>query len=143
MTEVSTRTDESELLPQENLLDLRVTSATFDRVQLTQMLVAGKQELDPSTVQTFIAVDFFNHDTKTTDMTIGIEPIYNTLFSFKNSVDDFYIKFLEKDTIVVDIFYIPKGQRGQQSQANVATSAVKLGVAKLPLNKLLEKDYSF
>lgn len=94
------------------MLDLRVTSATFDRVQLTQMLMAGKQEIDPSTIQTFLAVDFFNHDTKTTDMTIGIEPIYNTLFSFKNTADDFYIKFLEKDTVVVDIFYIPKGPTG-------------------------------
>lgn len=45
-------------------------------------------------------------------MTIGIEPIYNTLFSFKNTADDFYIKFLEKDTVVVDIFYIPKGPTG-------------------------------
>ena len=38
MTEVSTRTDESELGPQENSLDLRVTSASFDRVMLTQLL---------------------------------------------------------------------------------------------------------
>ena len=34
LSEVTARTDESELGPQENLLDLRVTSATFDRVML-------------------------------------------------------------------------------------------------------------
>ena len=138
MTEVSTRTDESELGPQENLLDLRITSATFDRVMLTQMLTAGHQDLEPGSIQTFIAVDFFNHDTKSTDITMGLEPIYNTLFSFKNTVDNFYIKYLEKDTILVDFFYIPKSEN-----AGAVAGAVKLGSARLPLVKLLDKDYSF
>ena len=42
MTEVSTRTDESELAPQENILDLRVSSASIDRVMLQQLLSADK-----------------------------------------------------------------------------------------------------
>ena len=112
MSEVTTRTDDSELGPQDNLLDLRISSATFNRVQLTQVLMAGKQEMDPNTIQTFLAVDFYNHDTKNTDMTFGLEPIYNPLFSFRNTVDDFYIKYLERDTILIDIFYIPKAQPG-------------------------------
>ena len=41
MTEVSTRTDESELGPQENLLDLRISSASFDRAMITQLLTAN------------------------------------------------------------------------------------------------------
>lgn len=69
---------------------------------------------------------------------MGIEPVYNTLFSFKNTVDNFYIKFLEKETILVDIFYIPKARKGGAS-----SGAIKLGSAKLPLHKLLDKDYSF
>ena len=138
MTEVSTRTDESELGPQENLLDLRITSATFDRVMLTQMLTAGHRDLEPGTIQTFLAVDFFNHDTKSTDITMGLEPIYNTLFSFKNTVDNFYVKYLEKDTILVDFFYVPKSEN-----PGAAAGAVKLGSARLPLVKLLDKDYSF
>ena len=140
MSEVTTRTDDSELGPQDNLLDLRISSATFNRTQITQILTAGKHEVDPSTIQTFLAVDFYNHDTKNTDMTFGLEPIYNTLFSFRNTVDDFYIKYLERDTILIDIFYIPKAAAGE---AKLATGALKLGSAKLPLNKLLEKDYSF
>ena len=102
--------------------------------------MAGQQEIEPGTIQTFLAVDFYNHDTKSTDMTFGIEPIYNTLFSFRNTVDDFYIKYLERDTILIDIFYIPKAQPGKPS---LATGALKLGSAKLPLSKLLDKDYSF
>ena len=113
MSEVTTRTDDSELGPQDNLLDLRISSATFNRTQVTQLLTAGKQEVDPSTISTFLAVDFYNHDTKNTDMTFGLEPIYNTLFSFRNTVDDFYIKYLERDIILIDIFYIPKSPPGQ------------------------------
>ena len=65
--------------------------------------------------------------------------MYNTLFSFKNTVDDFYIKYLERDTILIDIFYIPKVAHAEQGAAK---GAFKLGSAKLPLNKLLDKDHS-
>ena len=51
-------------------------------------------------------------------MTIGVEPIYNTLFSFKNTVDDFYIKYLEKDSILVDFFYIPRAKAGAERPTN-------------------------
>ena len=40
MSEVSTRTDETELSPKENLLDLRITSANFDRIKLRSILNA-------------------------------------------------------------------------------------------------------
>lgn len=50
MSEVTTRTDDSELGPQDNLLDLRISSATFNRTQITQILTAGKHEVDPSTI---------------------------------------------------------------------------------------------
>ena len=86
-----------------------------------------------------MAVDFYNHETKSTDMAEGFEPIYNTLFSFKNTSDDFYIKYLEKDHILVDVFYAPKASTGAPAQAK----PVKLGSAKLPLNRLLNKDFSF
>ena len=74
---------------------------------------------------------------------MGIEPIFNTLFSFKNTVDDFYIKYLEKDTILVDFFYIPKPSDRNKAERQQVSGAVKLGSAKLPLNKLIEKDFSF
>lgn len=51
-----------------------------------------------------MAVDFFNHDTKTTDLSTSEAPVFNTLFTFKNTVDDFYLKHLATDTILVDVF---------------------------------------
>jgi len=101
---MSVYTDESEILPTENLLDLRITTANFKRQQVSMIV---NRELMPAQVQTFLSVDFYNHDSKNTDMTESYEPVVNTLFSFKNVVDDFYIKHLEQDHILVDVFMAP------------------------------------
>ena len=64
-------------------------------------------------------------------MAEGFEPKYNTQFSFKNAVDDFYIGYVEKNYIKVE-FFLSRAQ-----------NALKLGSAKLVLSKLLEKDSTF
>ena len=97
----------------------------------------GGNALEAGSFQTFLAVDFYNHDTQNTGLTDGFEPKFNTLFSFKNISDDFYIKFLERDSILVDIYYVPKTSKGAAGSAG----SIKLGSANLPLNKLIEKDY--
>jgi hypothetical protein len=40
---------------------------------------------------TFVTLDFYNHDTETSQLAEGYRPLYNTQFSFKNRVDDFYV----------------------------------------------------
>jgi hypothetical protein len=69
-------TDESEVLPQENVFDLIVNTANFDKARLSQVL--GNKELLPSAVQTFITIDFYNHDTRHSDLAEGFEPNYST-----------------------------------------------------------------
>ena len=101
MSEYSVYTNESELKERDNILDLRISAANLDRQCLVSLL--GGRELPPSQLQSFLCVDFYNHDSKTTDLCESYEPIYNTLFSFKNCVDDFYLKHLEKDSVSVDI----------------------------------------
>ena len=76
-------------------------------------------------------MDFYNHDTRNSDLAEGFEPNYSTQFSFKNAVDDFYIGFLEKNTMSLD-FFLSRG-----------SNAIKIGSAKISLSKLLEKDHSF
>jgi len=39
-------------------------------------------------------------------MQAGYQPEFETIFSFKNTVDDFYIKYLEKNCIVAEIFTV-------------------------------------
>lgn len=49
-------------------------------------------------------MDFYNHETKTSELSEGFEPNYSTQFSFKNNVDDFYIGYIEKNYINVEFF---------------------------------------
>jgi hypothetical protein len=65
--------------------------------------------------------------------------VYNTLFSFKNTVDDFYLKHLDNDSSLIDFFAIPFAT----VDSSRAAGAIKIGTARLPLHKLIEGDESF
>ena len=49
------------------------------------------------------------------------------------------MRYLEKETILVDFFSVPPKTADNARTPN----ALKIGSAKLPLHKLLEKDFSF
>lgn len=117
-------------------MDLRVSTASFDRVTLIQLM--GGHEILPHQMHTFVSIDFYNHDSKTTDQAEGYDVSYNTLFSFRNVVDDFYLKFLDNEHIVADVYAVPISQSGFKPNG-----AIKLGTAKLPLIKVIENDSSF
>lgn len=86
-----------------------------------------------SAVQTFVTLDFFNHDTKNTDMATGYEPDIDTIFSFKNNVDSFYLKYLQREHILAELFIVRGiGGAGKHS--------VKIAEAKLPLSPLLSGE---
>ena len=82
-------------------------------------------------MQTFITVDFYNHETRHSDLSEGFAHHYSTQFSFKNAVDDFFVQYLEKNYVTVE-FYLSRAQ-----------NALKIGKAKFPLSKVIEKDNSF
>lgn len=75
----------------------------------------------------------------------GFEVSYNTLFSFKNIIDDFYLKHCEKDSVLIDVFAIPisSDNLGISSGGARPNGAIKVGYAKLPLHKIIEGDVSF
>lgn len=58
-------------------------------------------------VHTFLSVDFFNHDSKMTEMAEGFNPNYNTIFSFRNKVDNFFMKHLDNEYILCEIYALP------------------------------------
>ena len=60
------------------------------------------------------------------------------MFSFKNQVDDFYLKHLDNEMITVDVFAMPVSESQFKPQG-----VIRLGQAKLPLRKVLEGDSSF
>jgi len=53
-----------------------INTASLDKARLSQLL--GHKELLPGAVQTFITVDFYNHESRTSDLSEGFEPNYNT-----------------------------------------------------------------
>jgi len=129
LTEFSVITNETDITHEENVLDLIINTASFDQSRISQIL--GNRQIHADAFQTFATVDFFNHETKHTDLCSGMEPQLKTQFRFKNNIDNFFIQHLETATMQVDFF------------VSQARSAMKIGTAKLPLSQLLDKDYSF
>jgi hypothetical protein len=76
LSEFSAVTNESEISPQENVMDLLVSRANFDKQKLSQIM--GSSEVLSSAVQTFVTVDFFNHETKHGGLCEGFDPAYQT-----------------------------------------------------------------
>jgi hypothetical protein len=91
----------------------------------------GLENAPSGAIQTFVTVDFFNHDTQHTDINSGYTPQFNTQFVFRNKVDDFYIKYLHKEYIIAEVFAV-KGHGTMVTE--------KIGEAKLPLRDVLQEN---
>ena len=129
MSEFSVLTTETDISPAENVLDLRISEIQFETSQLNRVL--NLSETLPQAVQTFATVDFFINETKNTDLKTGYSPAFDTIFCFKNTVDDFYLKYLSQESMVVEVFAV-KGSGKKQTE--------KIGEARLPLIILLQND---
>ena len=75
-----------------------------------------------------MTVDFYNHDTETSQLSEGYRPLYNTQFSFKNRVDDFYVQCLQRNSMKLDV-YLSKNN-----------AAVLIGRAEVLLRELIERE---
>jgi hypothetical protein len=84
--------------------------------------------LHQKTLITFVTVDFYNHDTETSQIAESFRPLYNTQFSFKNKIDDFYVHFLQKNVLRLDV-YISKNN-----------AAIHLGHAEVFLREVVERE---
>ena len=84
--------------------------------------------LHQKTLITFVTIDFYNHNTETSQIAEGFKPLYNTQFSFKNKVDDFYVQYLQKQTVKLD-FYISKNN-----------AAIHIGRAEVFLREIVERE---
>ena len=132
MTEFSILSTESQIMPSENVLDLRICEINFNRDLINQSL--GMRDALPNAIKTFVTLDFFNHDTKHTDLITGYDPQFDFIFNFKNQVDDFYLKYLSEESVLIEVFTV-------KSSGNRVTE--KIGEAKLPLIILLQNDQGF
>jgi hypothetical protein len=84
-------TNESELRKDENVLDFVLQDAEYYYDAFKQVLDEKELLLHQNSLITFVTADFYNHDTETSQISEGYRPLYNTQFSFKNRIDDFYV----------------------------------------------------
>jgi hypothetical protein len=61
-------------------------------------------------------------------MAEGLRPNYQTQFSFKNRIDDFYVTFLQKQSLKMDLYM------------SMNNSAVHLGRCEILLKDLIERE---
>lgn len=55
-------------------------------------------------------LEFYDHPTKNTDLVREYHPEINTIFSFKNKVDDFYLRNLKESSISVELYIVKAGE---------------------------------
>jgi hypothetical protein len=64
-------------------------------------------------------------------MAEGMRPNYQTQFSFKNRVDDFYVAFLQKQSLKIDLYM------------SINNSAVHMGRCEVLLKDLIEREVAY
>ena len=113
----------------ENILDFKVEDAEFDpdAIQMVPSVQMNKEDIQRQFI-TVVTVDFYNHSTETTQMSDGLRANYQTQFSFVNKVDSFYVNFLQKQSLKMDV-YVSKNN-----------AAVQVGRAEILLKELIESE---
>lgn len=129
-SEFSAVTNETEIRTDENVLDFVIKDAEYYFDAFKYVLDERELMMHQKTLITFVTCDFYNHDTETSQIAEGFQPLYNTQFSFKNKVDDFYVQYLQKQHLKLDI-YISKNN-----------SAIHLGHAEIALREIIEREHA-
>lgn len=122
ITEFSKDEIETDLGLNENCLDVYIGEAIFENG------VEKDLRLSLNNIMSFIAVDFYLHETQTSNLNSGNKPVYNLQMSFRVTVDENFIHYLESENISVDVYYI---------KDNVQAI---LGKAKISLFDILESE---
>ena len=115
-------------MPDENVLDFAIDTGEFYQNQLASVIDQKEVPLNPRTFMTFITVDFYNHDTETSQFSEGFAPNYATQFAFRNRIDDFYIRQLLKSWVKLDVF------------VSKAQAAEHIGTCKILLRDLIDQE---
>lgn len=122
ITEFSKDEQESTLGLNENCLDLYIGEAIFEPS------VEKDLGFSLNNIMSFMSVDFYLHETQTSNLNSGIKPVYNLQISFKITVDENFVHYLESENISIDIYYI---------KDNIQSI---LGKAKISLYDILESE---
>ena len=107
----------------ENSLDLYITSAIFD-----QNTLKNKLNMNIDDLLSFISVDFYLHETQTSNLSTGPKINYNLQLTFRVNVDEYFINYLKGEYINIELYII----------INNVQKIVSSG--KISLNQLLNAE---
>ena len=115
--------------PQDNLIDLLVITAEYDKTGLRRVLQDHDVSQLETAISTFLTIDFFSHEPETTMLVAGLQPQFDVQVSYKDKVDRFFIKEVKENavSITIDVFY------------PLPDKIIYLGKATIPLKNLVEE----
>ena len=101
ITGFSKDSNEEEISTDENYLDLYITAANFDSEG-----IQNKLGIEVDNLMSFISVDFYLHETQTSNLMSGQKPNYNFQLSFKVIEDENFILYLQDEYILIELYYL-------------------------------------
>ena len=101
ITGFSKDSNEDDISIDENYLDLYITSANFDNDG-----IQNKLGIETDNLMSFISVDFYLHETQTSNLMTGQRPNYNFQLSFKVIDDENFISYLQDEYIIIELYYL-------------------------------------
>jgi protein fantom len=112
--------------PDENLVEMWVRQAAFREAVLRP---GGS---------TFVTFDFFDYETQVTPVLVGANPQYEFAAAYKVTVDDFFLRCLATDTLVLEAFEAVQGDhllvgRAAMPLAGLLRTRPRVSHAALPL----------
>ena len=99
--------------PGENLLEVFVVSGTFvgsgsqggtsAALPSSSIVFNGQSVALNGDSTTFVMCDFYDYETQTTPLLLGLNPQYNFSATYKVETDHFFLRFLSTDSLVLEI----------------------------------------
>ena len=100
ITEFSQEETEVELAYNENALDIYFGECLFEEA-LSEELGYNIEDMS-----SFFSVDFYIHETQTSDILTGKNPMFNFQVIFKVEVNEYFLDYLENDGIFIEFYSI-------------------------------------
>ena len=122
LTEESQEETEIELTMNENALDVYFGECIYEKD------LEDKIGYDMDDMLSFFTVDFYMHETQTSDILNGPNPMFNFQILFKVDVNEGFLNYLKNEYLSIEVYSL---------RDNVQ---VILGEGKISLNELLENN---
>ena len=119
ISEFSKDENETDFSLNENAVDLYLGECEFEDDLDSEI------GFNVENMRSFLCVDFFIHETQTSNVLFGRNPMFNFQITFRVNVDENLLNYLESDNIYIEIYYIRDNEQ------------IILAKGKIPLIDLL------